>query len=71
MTDNSDELSKNYKYPNFAEVKAPYWNAWPEPTKLKLKKHDEMEMTMSSLRRLEFKLREAWTPTDKPFVNNE
>lgn len=71
LTDHSDEHSRLYQYPNFDKVKNPYWNAWSENSKRKLKKHDEMEMTMSSLRRLEFKLREAWTPTDKPFVNDE
>lgn len=71
MIDKSNEMSSNYKYPNFSIAKDPYWKAWPEPTREKLKKHDQMEMTMSNLRKLEFKLREAWTRTDKPFINNE
>lgn len=71
MSDRSNEISKNYKYPNFDEVKAPYWKAWPLLTRKKLNEHDRLEMTMSSLRKLEFKLREAWTPTDKPFDNKE
>lgn len=70
MTDQSDEV-KNYKYPNFEHAKAPYWRAWPERSKQRLKRHDEMEMAMSSIRKLEFKLREAWTPTDKPFINDD
>lgn len=71
MSDKSNELSRNYKYPNFNTAKAPYWKAWPKPTSEKLSKHDQMEMTMFSLRKLEFKLREAWTPDDKPFLATE
>lgn len=71
MTDRSHELSSNYKYPDLEAAKEPYWKAWDTPTKRKLKRHDDMEMAMSTLRRLEFKLREAWTPTDKPFNNHD
>ena len=67
-SDLSNELSRNYRYPNFKTAKAPYWKAWPEPTKQKLAKHDDMEMAMSAMRDLEFKLREAWTRADKPFL---
>jgi hypothetical protein len=71
MTDQSNEGNRNYKYPNFDETNEPYWKAWPLSAKLRLRKHDDMEMAMSSIRNLAFKLREAWTPTDQPFVNNE
>lgn len=69
MTDKSSE-SKNYKYPEF-DQKTPYWNAWSKVSRQKLKKHDEMELNLMQIRSLEFKLREAWTPTDKPFTNHD
>jgi hypothetical protein len=70
LSDKSNEILTNYKYPNFQTAKAPYWKAWPEITREKLKKHDQMEMDMSNLRKLEFKLREAWSPTDTPFIEH-
>lgn len=67
-TDESLE-TKNYKYPDLDNSPLPYWRAYPPETKRKLKEHDHLEIdVLRHVRRLDFKLREAWTKTDKPFV---
>lgn len=64
--DESDEsVEKSYYYP-FSKSD-PYWKAFPPHIKNNLKKHDNMEHTLNSIRDLDFKLRQAWTVTDKPF----
>jgi hypothetical protein len=65
--DESDESveKRGYNYP--LRQKAPYWNAFSPMLKKKLAIHDKMERSMRQIRDLDFKLREAWTPNDKPF----
>jgi hypothetical protein len=58
-----------YKYPDFEKTSDPYWAAFSKELRVKLKEHDRLEINMlGKLRHLDFKLREAWTPTDKPFI---
>lgn len=72
ITDNEIDESKeanSYKYPNFEKASSPYWHAFSKETQRKLAEHDRLELNvLSSVRYLDFKLREAWTRTDKPFV---
>lgn len=72
----TDELSEGseseeespYKYPDFKKATEPYWRAFPKEYQWKMKEHDRLEINMlAHLRSLDFKLREAWTVTDKPF----
>lgn len=47
----------------------PYWHAFPKRTRDLLRKHDHMEINvLRRVRDLDFKLREAWTRHDKPFI---
>lgn len=70
--DESDESlehrERRYNYP--FKLKEPYWNAFSPFLKKKLSNHDKMESLMRKIRDLDFKLREAWTPSDKPFNEN-
>jgi hypothetical protein len=66
-TDESVE-KKLYSYP-FTE-KEPYWRAFSNELKTRLKRHDLMEKSLNHIRKLDFKLREAWTVTDKPFTEH-
>lgn len=72
VTDNEIDQSKetnSYKYPDFEKASSPYWHAFPKETRHKLKEHDRLELNvLSKVRNLDFKLREAWTRTDKPFA---
>lgn len=73
VTDNQSDQSNeknSYKYPDFEKIDAePYWKAFPEETRFKLREHDRLELNvLGRIRSLDFKLREAWTRTDKPFV---
>ncbi|CRL07641.1 CLUMA_CG020605, isoform A, partial [Clunio marinus] len=66
-SDESEEFSA-YKYPDFKHSTNPYWSAFPEQTRKRLKQHDHLELNvLRRLRGLDFKVREAWTVTDKPF----
>lgn len=63
----------SYKYPDFEKgsIHHPYWHAFPPETRRKLREHDRLELdVLQSLRPLGFKLREAWTVTDKPFMSS-
>lgn len=71
LDDNSDisldEEDDPYLY-QFQED-LPYWHAFPKRTKDLLKKHDYLEINvLRRVRTLDFKLREAWTKDDKPFI---
>lgn len=71
ITDNESDESvekKSYYYP-FTE-KDPYWRAFSKELKTKLKNHDLMEKSLNKIRKLDFKVRESWTVTDKPFNEN-
>lgn len=71
LDNESDESleTKNYRYPDLLNSPLPYWRAYPLETKLKLKEHDHLEIdVLRHTRRLDFKLREAWTKSDKPFI---
>lgn len=75
VTDNETDQSKeasSYKYPDFEKASSsPYWHAFPKETRHKLSEHDRLELNvLSKVRPLDFKLREAWTRTDKPFVTS-
>lgn len=68
--DNSLEQN-SYKYPNFEKASKhhPYWHAFPMETRKTLIEHDRLELeVLQKVRPLSFKLREAWTATDKPFM---
>lgn len=71
IVDNESDESKEmniYKYPDFKKTSNPYWHAFPIETQNKLKQHDHLELdVLGRFRPLDFKLREAWTRTDKPF----
>lgn len=71
ITDNESDDSNEadlYRYPNFRKISEPYWKAYPKETQEKLKRHDHLELNvLAFFRPLDFKLREAWTRTDKPF----
>jgi len=67
-TDNSKEAT--YKYPDFEKSPHPYWKAWSHEAQHRLKEHDRMESYLNQIRQLDFKLREAWTVNDKPFITN-
>lgn len=71
MDNESDESEEDdgYKYPDFEKSSHPYWKAFSKEYREKLIKHDHMELAvLGHFRDLDFKLREAWTPTDKPFA---
>lgn len=73
ITDNETDQSKeehSYKYPDFAKAAShPYWHAFAPEFQFKLKEHDRLELNvLHKIRPLDFKLREAWTRTDKPFA---
>lgn len=64
-----DREENVYKYPDFEKSSHPYWRAFPMETRIKLKQHDHLELdVLGHFRPLDFKLREAWTRTDKPFA---
>jgi len=70
--DESQEKKKIYNYPDFEKESHPYWNAFPKETQYHLKEHDRLELQVLGLvRTLDFKLREAWTVTDKPFLASQ
>lgn len=51
------------------DFEMPYWHAFPKRTRDLLRKHDHMEINvLRRVRDLDFKLREAWTRHDKPFI---
>ena len=64
----SDLPVRTYEYPDFETATSPYWQAYPKETKIKMKKHDQMEINLIKIRKLDFKLRESWTVTDTPFT---
>ncbi|KAG5676212.1 hypothetical protein PVAND_006061 [Polypedilum vanderplanki] len=64
MSDDSFERRNEYFY-RFEDH--PYWNAFLRPLKRKLLMHDLWEKRLSSVRGLDFKLRQAWSSNDKPF----
>lgn len=66
-TDESVE-HRNYYYP--LSEKHPYWEAFSTELKTRLKRHDLMERALNKIRELDFKLRKAWTESDKPFTEN-
>lgn len=66
--DESNEIDTMYKYPDFSHTDSPYWKAWDLRSQKRLNEHDSMEALLRKLRPLDFKLREAWTKTDKPFM---
>lgn len=71
VTDDNDDSSNeidSYRYPDFSHAEHPYWKAWAKESQRRLNKHDQMESSLKKLRPLDFKLREAWTKTDKPFA---
>lgn len=66
-TDESVE-SRNYRYPDIENSLSPYWRAYGPEYRHTLKEHDRLELNvLKHVRYLDFKLREAWTVTDKPF----
>jgi len=66
-SDSSNEI-RRYAYPDFVTGKDPYWSAFPKQYLFKMKEHDRLELNvLRSTRQLDFKLREAWTRSDKPF----
>jgi hypothetical protein len=72
-SDDDKEEENTYKFPDFDKIpedrQAPYWHAFPKETKRKMKEHDHLELNvLGTVRDLDFKLREAWTKTDKPFA---
>lgn len=74
VLDNTSDISDEenpYRYPKF-DSKTPYWHAFPKKTQAMLKKHDHMEVdVLKKVRNLDFKLREAWTRYDKPFIEKK
>lgn len=71
VLDNTSDISDEenpYLYPSF-DSKDPYWHAFPTRTQEQLRKHDHMEVNvLNKVRRLDFKVREAWSRYDKPFI---
>lgn len=64
----SDNEVRRYAYPDFVTKRDPYWSAFPEQYLFKMREHDRLELdVLRSTRQLDFKLREAWTRSDKPF----
>lgn len=71
ILDNNSDVSVEDEDPYLYqfEQNKPYWLAFPRRTQEMLKKHDYMEINvLRSVRNLDFKLREAWTRHDRPFV---
>lgn len=72
VTDNEIDQSheaNSYKYPDFDKTSSPYWHAFSKETRRRLMQHDHLELNvLGRVRNLDFKLREAWTKTDKPFA---
>lgn len=66
----SDESNEHaaYKYPDFEKFKHPYWQALTETMRSSLKEHDRLELDiLEKYQMLDFKVRQAWTVTDKPY----
>lgn len=66
-SDKSKEASNSYIY-DF-DLESPYWHAFSPELKHKFKEHDRLEKMLNSYRHLDFKIRTAWTVTDKPIVH--
>lgn len=71
ITDDDNDESKEaiYTYPeDFNKTSEPYWHAWSGESRKRLKEHDRLESLLMKIRHLDFKLREAWTPSEHPFI---
>ncbi|KAL7044583.1 hypothetical protein ACKWTF_001988 [Chironomus riparius] len=70
ITDNESDDSLEHSNYYYSFTDEPYWKAFSPFLRKKLKRHDSLERMMLRIRDLDFKLREAWTPKDKPFTQH-
>ena len=69
IDESEEEEEQPYKYPDIEKSSEPYWKAFSKENRLRLMEHDRLEINMlARIKKLDFKLRETWTPTDKPFA---